>query len=120
MPTLLPEPVRIQAAGTPPKLIDEHVGLVATQHDALSIAIMRSPQGWSEPAQTPDFDEYTIVLKGSLHVEHDGGELTVPEGRGVRVPAGERVRYATPDGPTEYMSVCLPAFSPERVHRAES
>ncbi|HMK12112.1 MAG TPA: cupin domain-containing protein [Acidimicrobiales bacterium] len=119
MPRLLPEPIRIEAAGTPTKLIDEHVGLMATGDDRVSIAVMHSPQGWSEPAQAPDFDEWTLVLAGVLHVEHDGGTLTVAEGQTVHVPAGEQVRYSTPDGATEYISVCLPAFSPQRVHRVE-
>jgi ethanolamine utilization protein EutQ (cupin superfamily) len=118
MPTLLPEPVRVQAAGSPPKLIDEHVGLVSTNDDRLSIAVMRSPQGWSEPPQSPDFDEWTVVLKGVLLVEHDGAAIAVTEGQAVHVPAGETVRYSTPDAATEYVSVCLPAFAPDRVHRA--
>jgi len=119
MPTLLPEPVRIEAAGTPTKLIDEHVGLVSTHEGRVSIAIMRSPQGWAEPAQQPDFDEWTVVLRGTLHVEHEGGTMTVGEGQAVHVPAGERVKYSTPDSASEYVSVCLPAFSPALVHRAE-
>ena len=92
MPTLLPEPVRIEAAGTPTKLIDEHVGLVSTHEGRVSIAIMRSPRGWAEPAQQPDFDEWTVVLRGTLHVEHEGGTMTVVEGQAVHVPAGERVK----------------------------
>ena len=116
MVTHLTSPSRIEAAGTPPKLIDEHVGLVATSTDALSVAVMHSPQGWSEPDQTPDFDEYTVVIRGTLRVEHDGGVIDVEEGESIHAAPGERVRYSTPDGPTEYVSVCLPAFSPARVH----
>jgi ethanolamine utilization protein EutQ (cupin superfamily) len=119
MPNLLPEPVRIEAAGTPTKLIDEHVGLVSTGEGRVSVAIMRSPQGWSEPTQEPDFDEWTVVLRGTLHVEHESGTMTVGEGQAVHVPAGEQVKYSTPDSATEYVSVCLPAFSPALVHRAE-
>jgi ethanolamine utilization protein EutQ (cupin superfamily) len=111
--------VRIEAAGTPTKLIDEHVGMVSTHEDRVSIAIMRSPQGWSEPPQEPEFDEWTVVLRGTLVVDHDGGTMAVTEGQAIHVPAGERVRYSTPEGATEYVSVCLPAFSPALVHRVE-
>ncbi len=118
MPVLIPSPARVAAAGTPPKLIDEFVGLVNHGEPRLSIARMRSPSGWVEPAQTPEFDEYTVVLRGMLRVEHDGGTLDVAAGQAVFARAGERVRYSTPgaDG-AEYVAICLPAFSPDRVHR---
>jgi len=113
MPRLIAAPTRVPAAGTPPKLIDEYVGHANTGTAGLSIAHMRSPSGWVEPAQTPQFDEYTVVLRGSLRVEHDGGALDVAAGQAVLVRAGERVRYATP-GPegAEYVAVCVPAFTP--------
>jgi quercetin dioxygenase-like cupin family protein len=117
MPTLHTEPTHLLAAGTPPKEIVEHVGGPSTGTDALSIALMHSPVGWTEPAQTPDFDEWSVVLRGALVVAHDAGKLTVRAGQAVHVAAGERVRYATPDAETEYVSMCMPAFSPERVHR---
>jgi len=116
MPKLIESPSRVEAAGTKPKLIDEYVGRVNTGEDRVSVAHMRSPAGWVEPGQRPDFDEYTVVLDGALRVEHEGGELAVPAGQAVLVPAGEWVRYSTPDG-AAYIAVCLPAFSPEIVHR---
>jgi ethanolamine utilization protein EutQ len=120
MPTLIPEPTRIQSAGNKPKLIDEYVGRVNTKTSAASVAHMRSPQGWIEPGQTPEFDEFTIVLKGTLRVEHKGGALDVNAGQAVIAHAGEWVRYSTPqEGGAEYIAVCLPAFSMERVHRDE-
>jgi len=119
MPTLHTEPTHLLAAGTPPKDITEHIGGPTTGTDALSIAIMYSPAGWTEPAQTPEFDEWSVVLRGALVVTHDGGELTVRAGQTVHVAVGERVRYATPDAETEYVSVCVPAFTPARVHRDE-
>jgi len=120
MPTLIPEPTRIQSAGNKPKLIDEYVGRVNTKTSAASVAHMRSPQGWLEPGQTPEFDEFTIVLKGMLRVEHEGGSLDVNSGQAVIAHAGEWIRYSTPqDGGAEYIAVCLPAFSMESVHRDE-
>jgi ethanolamine utilization protein EutQ (cupin superfamily) len=116
MPKLIESPSRVEAAGTKPKLIDEYVGRVNTSEDRVSVAHMRSPAGWVEPGQRPDFDEYTVVLEGTLHVEHDGGELDVCAGQAVLVPGGEWVRYSTPEG-ASYIAVCLPAFSPETVHR---
>ncbi|NUP90766.1 MAG: cupin domain-containing protein [Candidatus Sumerlaeia bacterium] len=118
MPTLIAKPSRIEAAGNKPKLIDEVVGRVNTETEALSLAHMRSPGGWVEPGQTPAFDEFTYVLRGSLRVEHRGGQLDVNAGQAVIAHAGEWVRYSTPgaDG-AEYIAVCLPAFSPETVHR---
>lgn len=118
MPTLIPKPTRIQAAGNKPKIIDEYVGRVNTQTSGASVAHMRSPQGWVEPGQTPEFDEFTIVLKGTLRVEHQGGAIDVREGQAVIAHAGEWVRYSTPEeGGAEYIAVCLPAFAMETVHR---
>jgi ethanolamine utilization protein EutQ len=118
MPTLIPQPTRIQAAGTKPKLIDEYVGRVNSKTSQASVAHMRSPEGWEEPGQTPDFDEFTIVLKGMLRVDHKEGTLAVHAGQAVMAHAGEWVRYSTPQaGGAEYIAVCLPAFSMETVHR---
>jgi ethanolamine utilization protein EutQ len=120
MPTLIPQPTRIQAAGNKPKIIDEYVGRVNSKTSSVSVAHMRSPQGWLEPGQTPEFDEFTIVLKGTLRVEHKGGTLDVHAGQAIVAHAGEWVRYSTPeDGGAEYVAVCLPAFSMETVHRDE-
>jgi ethanolamine utilization protein EutQ (cupin superfamily) len=118
MPTLIEKASRITAAGNKPKLIDEVVGRVNSKTDAVSIAHMRSSSGWVEPGQTPEFDEYTYVLKGALQVKHKGGSLTVKAGQAVITPKGEWVQYSTPgaDG-AEYIAVCLPAFSPDTVHR---
>jgi ethanolamine utilization protein EutQ len=120
MPTLIVKPTRIQAAGNKPKLIDEYIGRVNSQTSATSIAHMRSPAGWIEPGQAPDFDEFTIVLKGTLRVEHKNGSIDVHARQAVIAHAGEWVRYSTPheDG-AEYIAVCLPAFSMETVHRDE-
>ena len=121
MPNLIASPTRIEAAGNKPKLIDELVGRVNTGTDTLSIAHMRSPAGWVEPGQTPEFDEYTVVLAGRLHVEYEGGALDVGTGQAVAVRAGEWVRYSTPDPEgAEYVAVCLPAFGPDIVHRDEA
>jgi mannose-6-phosphate isomerase-like protein (cupin superfamily) len=118
MPTLIPKPTRIQAAGNKPKLIDEYIGRVNSKTSAASVAHMRSPQGWLEPGQTAEFDEFTIVLRGMLRVEHKGGMLDVNAGQAVVAHAGEWVRYSTPqEGGAEYIAVCLPAFSMETVHR---
>jgi mannose-6-phosphate isomerase-like protein (cupin superfamily) len=119
MPELITQPSRVAAAGQPPKLIDEYVGRANTGQDGLSIAHMRSPSGWSEPGQRPEFDEFTIVLRGSLVVESDGDQVTtVQTGQGVHTRPGEWVRYSSPgaDG-AEYISVCVPAFAPDTVHR---
>jgi mannose-6-phosphate isomerase-like protein (cupin superfamily) len=118
MPELICAPARIPTAGTEPKLIDEYVGRASTGEDRVSVAHMRSPSGWVEPAQRPDFDEVTVVLRGAVRVEHEGGALDVAVGQAALVRAGEWVRYSTPgaDG-AEYVSVCLPAFSPDTVHR---
>lgn len=118
MPTLIPQPTRIQSAGNKPKLIDEYVGRVNSKTSTTSIAHMHSPQGWLEAGQTPEFDEFTIVLKGMLRVEHKEGALDVAAGQAVVAHAGEWVRYSTPqEGGAEYIAVCLPAFSMETVHR---
>jgi quercetin dioxygenase-like cupin family protein len=119
MPILIERPTRIEAAGTPPKRIDEFVGRVNTRDEQLSIAHMRSPPGWSEPGQTPKFDEYTLVLTGLMKVEHHGGEIEVSPGQALLARAGEWVRYSTPNG-ADYISVCLPAFSPLTVNRDPS
>jgi quercetin dioxygenase-like cupin family protein len=118
MPTLISTPVTVPAAGDPPKTITEYVGRASTGSTAVSIARMSSPAGWSEPAQSPEFDEYTVVLAGSVTVEHDGDTTEVGAGQAIAVAAGERVRYSTPDG-AEYVAVCLPAFSPDAVHRED-
>ena len=118
MPTLIATPKRIEAAGNKPKLIDEYIGRVSSGHSKLSIAHMRSPRGWIEPGQTPDFEEFTIVLKGMLRVTHEGGVLDVYAGQAVFTHPGEWVQYSTPEPEgAEYIAVCLPAFSPESVHR---
>jgi mannose-6-phosphate isomerase-like protein (cupin superfamily) len=121
MPTLITNSTRIEAAGNKPKLIDEFVGRVNSGESRLSVARMKSPGGWVEPGQTPEFDEFTIVLAGMLRVEHKGGAIDVRAGQAVVTHAGEWVRYSTPqsDG-AEYVAVCLPAFSPATVHRDES
>jgi len=120
MPTLIPQATRIQSAGNKPKLIDEYVGRVNTKTSATSVAHMRSPSGWLEPGQTPEFDEFTIVLKGTLRVEHKEGPLDVHAGQAVIAHAGEWIRYSTPEeGGAEYIAVCLPAFSMDTVHRDE-
>jgi len=121
MAELIESPSRVEAAGTKPKLIDEYVGRVNTGEERLSVAHMRSPGGWVEPGQRPEFDEYTVVLGGCLRVESEGGDpLDVRAGQAVLVRAGEWVRYSTPeqDG-AQYVAVCLPAFAPETVHRDE-
>lgn len=118
MPVLIERPTQIQAAGSKPKTIDEYIGRVNTRTGKLSIAHMRSPSGWSEPGQTPEFDEFTVVLKGTLVVEHKDGRMTVGAGQAVIARLGEWVKYSSP-GPegAEYIAVCVPAFSPETVHR---
>ena len=118
MPTLISQPTRIEAAGNKPKLIDEYVGRVNSKHSGVSVAHMRSPEGWTEPGQTPQFDEFTIVLKGKLRVTHKAGELDVAEGQAVIAHRGEWVQYSTPyPGGAEYIAVCVPAFSMETVNR---
>jgi len=120
MPKLITSPTRIEAAGNKPKLIDEYVGRVNTGEDRLSVAHMRSPGGWVEPGQRPEFDEFTVVLRGALTVEQEGGSLEVKAGQAVLTQKGEWVRYSTPgEEGAEYIAVCLPAFSPATVHRDE-
>jgi mannose-6-phosphate isomerase-like protein (cupin superfamily) len=110
----------IQAAGQPPKLIEEFIGRVNSGTSAVSIARMKSPPGWSEPGQTPAFDEYTVVLRGSLHVKLKDASFDVVAGKAIVVKAGEWVQYSSPSPEgAEYIAVCLPAFSPETVHREE-
>ncbi|HZQ90538.1 MAG TPA: cupin [Terriglobales bacterium] len=118
MPTLIASPTRITAAGNKPKLIDEYVGRVNSQSQQVSVAHMRSPGGWREPGQRPEFDEYTLVLRGLLRVEHDGGYLDIRAGQAVIAHKGEWVRYSTPEAEgAEYVAICLPAFSMQTVHR---
>lgn len=118
MPQLITQPKVIEAAGNKPKRIEEFVGRVNTGTDAVSIARMVSPGGWVEPGQTPEFDEYTVVLKGVLHVASRDGTLQVGPGQGVLVRGGEWVQYSTPGAEgAEYVAICLPAFSPATVHR---
>jgi quercetin dioxygenase-like cupin family protein len=120
MAKLIAKPTVIPAAGQPPKIIEEFIGRVNSQTDALSIARMASPAGWREPGQTPDFDEYTLVLHGELQVETRGAVHKVGAGQAIVVSAGEWVRYSTP-GPegAHYIAVCVPAFSPATVHRGD-
>ena len=120
MPTLIEKPTRVEAAGNKPKMIDEYIGRMNTPGPAdgpgVSIAHMRSPAGWTEPGQTPEFQEYTLVLRGRMHVRHKSGVIEVSAGQAVITHPGEWIQYFTPE-PTEYISVCMPAFSIETVHR---
>ena len=120
MPRLIPAPAVVSAAGTKPKRIEEFAGRVNSGHSAVSVARMVSPSGWEEPGQRPEFEEITVVLRGTVRVEHEGGVLDVHAGQAVITAPGEWVRYSTPrqDG-AEYVAVCLPAFSPVTVHRDE-
>jgi mannose-6-phosphate isomerase-like protein (cupin superfamily) len=120
MPRLIAAPAVVAAAGTKPKKIEEFAGRVNSAHSAVSVAKMTSPSGWLEPGQRPEFEEITVVLKGMVRVEHEGGALEVRAGQAVITAPGEWVRYSTPepDG-AEYVAVCLPAFSPNTVHRDE-
>jgi quercetin dioxygenase-like cupin family protein len=118
MPRLIAKPTVVPAVGSPPKIIAEHVGRVNSQTAEVSIARMTSPEGWSEPGQRPEFDEYTHVLAGCLRVEFEGGALDVSAGQTVIASRGEWVRYSTPHaGGAQYVAVCVPAFSPDTVHR---
>jgi ethanolamine utilization protein EutQ (cupin superfamily) len=115
MPELMSAPSRIPVPGG--KIIDEYVGRVATSTSSVSVAHMQAPAGWSEPAQAPEFDEITLVLKGSVAIEHDDGTLDVSAGQAVLTRAGERVRYAVGAAGAEYVAICLPAFAPDLAHR---
>jgi ethanolamine utilization protein EutQ len=118
MPTLVAQPTRVQAAGTKPKVIEEYIGRVNTQTMSVSVAQMRSPQGWEEPGQTPEFEEFTLVLQGTLRVRYEAGAMDVTAGQAVVVHAGEWVQYSTPFEPgADYIAVCVPAFSMDTVHR---
>ena len=118
MPTLIPQPTVIAAAGTKPKRIEEYAGRVNSGHTGVSVARMQSPEGWEEPGQRPEFEEITVVLSGLLRVDHEGGTLDVRAGQAVVAAPGEWVRYSSPEpGGAEYMAICLPAFSPATVHR---
>lgn len=118
MPTFIPQATQITAAGNKPKIIQEYIGRVNSKTSAASIAHMKSPSGWVEPGQTPEFDEYTLVLKGMLKVEFRDGVQEVRAGQGIITHKGEWVRYSTPEADgAEYIAVCLPAFSPDTVHR---
>ncbi|PQO46552.1 cupin domain-containing protein [Blastopirellula marina] len=118
MPILISEPAVIEAAGNKPKVIQEFVGRVNSQTESVSIARMKSPSGWVEPGQTPEFDEYTVVLQGELTVESEGSVHQVSAGQAIIVRKGEWIRYSSPHpNGAEYLAVCLPAFSPETVHR---
>jgi quercetin dioxygenase-like cupin family protein len=119
MPQQIESPTVLHAAGTPPKRIEEFVGRVNSGHSHVSVARMISPAGWEEPAQRPEFEEITVVLQGSVHLELEGQTTVVRAGQAVIVSAGERVRYSTPEG-AQYLAICLPAFSPETVHRESS
>jgi quercetin dioxygenase-like cupin family protein len=120
MPRLVQSPTVVPAAGNPPKRIEEFVGRVNTGHASVSVARMVSPRGWVEPGQRPDFEELTVVLRGMIRVEHEGGTLEVRAGQAVITAPGEWIRYSTPEeGGAEYVAICLPAFSMETVHRDE-
>ncbi len=118
MPRLIEKPTRIKTAGNNPKLIDEYIGRLNTGTESISVAHMRSPAGWIEPGQTPEFDEYTLVLRGLLRVSHRDGQTDVRAGQAILVRRGEWVRYSTPtEEGAEYIAICVPAFSPDTVHR---
>ena len=119
MPTLIAQPTRVNATGNRPKVIDEYIGRLNSKTEGASVAHMRSPAGWEEPGQRPEFDEFTIVLKGTVRVKHESGSLDVRAGQAVIAHRGEWIQYSTPEG-AEYIAVCLPAFSPETVHRDKS
>ncbi len=121
MPTLISQPTRIRPAGNKPKLIEEYIGRVNSNTPGVSVAHMHSPGGWEEPRQTPEFDEFTVVLKGTLRVQHGSGQMDVTAGQAIIAHRGEWVQYSTPfeDG-AEYIAVCLPAFSPDTVHRDDN
>jgi mannose-6-phosphate isomerase-like protein (cupin superfamily) len=118
MPTLIQQPTVIEAAGNKPKRIEEYAGRVNSGHTGVSVARMVSPEGWEEPGQRPEFEEITVVLRGLLRVDHEGGALDVRAGQAVVASPGEWIRYSSPEpGGAEYVAICLPAFSPATVHR---
>jgi mannose-6-phosphate isomerase-like protein (cupin superfamily) len=118
MPKLIEKPTVVEAAGNKPKLIQEFAGRVNTRQANVSVARMLSPQGWEEPGQRPEFEEITLVLNGMLRVEYEGGTIDVKAGQAVLASPGEWVRYSSPEpGGAEYVAICLPAFSPDTVHR---
>lgn len=117
-PRLINQPTRIEAAGNKPKIIEEFIGRQNSEHANISVARMRSPDGWEEPGQRPEFDEFSVVLKGLLRVEYEGGYIDVRAGQAIITNAGQWVRYSTPEAEgAEYLAVCLPAFSMDTVHR---
>jgi quercetin dioxygenase-like cupin family protein len=118
LPTIIEKPTRIEAAGNKPKLIDEYIGRINSADTQMSVAQMRSPEGWLEPGQRPEFREVTVVLKGMIRVEYEGGAAEIRAGGAIVCEAGEWIRYSTPEpGGAEYIAVCTPAFSPATVHR---
>lgn len=117
MPELIQSPVRIAAEGG--KVIAEHLGLASTGHEAVSVAHMKAPAGWREPYQTPEFDEVTLVIDGTVLVDHAGGQARVSAGQSIITRAGERVRYSVGNEGAEYVAICLPAFRPDAVHRED-
>lgn len=120
MPRLIESPSVIEAAGNKPKRIEELIGRVNSGHEQISVAHMVSPEGWIEPGQRPEFEEITVVLRGAIRVEHEGGALDVRAGQAIVSEPGEWIRYSSPaPGGAEYIAICLPAFSPEIVHRDE-
>ena len=120
MPTIIKNPTKIEAAGNKPKIIEEFIGRVNSSTEQISVAKMKSPQGWLEPGQTPEFDEYTIVLKGLLRVETKGKTYDIKAGEAIITHKGEWIRYSSPEpGGAEYIAICYPAFSTETVHRDE-
>jgi quercetin dioxygenase-like cupin family protein len=121
VPRRIDAPTEVPAAGDPPKTIAEFVGRVNTGTSSVSVAVMQSPQGWVEPGQTPEFDEFTLVLEGELQVESaDGDPVVVRAGQAVHTAPGEWVRYSTPAAATRYVAVCVPAFSPDAAHRDDA
>jgi quercetin dioxygenase-like cupin family protein len=118
MPRLIAQPAVIESAGNKPKRIEEYAGRVNSGHTTVSVARMTSPPGWEEPGQRPQFEEITVVLSGTLRVEHEGGAMHVRAGQAIVTAPGEWIRYSTPEG-AEYVAICLPAFSPQTVHRDE-
>jgi mannose-6-phosphate isomerase-like protein (cupin superfamily) len=120
MSMLIQSPSIIKSAGNKPKIIEEYVGRVNTQSNDISIARMKSPEGWIEPGQTPEFEEFTLVIRGTLKVSTKEGDKILTEGQAILLRGGEWVQYSSPEpGGAEYIAICLPAFSPETVHRDE-